>query len=322
MPVPAVAVLVLLTLVLAAGCAPAGETGAGNTGPARTPGSATAPQAPPVAADPPGRPTAASELPGGGTQFFPGRRLVALYGHPGAPNLGALGEQGPDAAIARAQDLAARYAPLSDVPVVPALEIIATLAQDAPGPDGDFSAPMDPQQLHEWVDKARAAGVYVVLDLQPGRADLLDQARRYADLLREPNVGLAIDPEWKLQPGQAPLQQIGHVASAEVNAVGAWLDGLTGDNEPQTLLVVHQFQTQMVRGEDTLRVSWPHVQTLVHMDGQGTPGVKEDTWHAIVGAVPEAMPMGWKNFLHIDTPMLTAAQTMAHRPQPLMISYQ
>src|SRR5690606_35013358 len=49
------------------------------------------------------------ELPGGGQVLFPARRMVALYGHPGAPVLGVLGEQGPDAAVARAQQMAAGY---------------------------------------------------------------------------------------------------------------------------------------------------------------------------------------------------------------------
>ena len=36
---------------------------------------------------------AGMELPGGEQILFPERRLIALYGHPGAPVLGALGEQ-------------------------------------------------------------------------------------------------------------------------------------------------------------------------------------------------------------------------------------
>ena len=48
------------------------------------------------------------QLPGGGQVAFPGRRMVALYGHPGAPALGVLGEQDVAAAISRAQALAAR----------------------------------------------------------------------------------------------------------------------------------------------------------------------------------------------------------------------
>ena len=39
--------------------------------------------------------------------MFPGRALVALYGHPTGGSLGALGEQGPDASVARAKQVAA-----------------------------------------------------------------------------------------------------------------------------------------------------------------------------------------------------------------------
>ena len=42
------------------------------------------------------------QLPGGGQVLFPRRRLVALYGHPGTPALGVLGQQGLRASIARA----------------------------------------------------------------------------------------------------------------------------------------------------------------------------------------------------------------------------
>lgn len=70
---------------------------------------------------------------------------------------------------------------------------------------------------------ATAAGLYVILDLQPGRADLLTQAKRYAPLLAMPSVGLALDPEWKLGPGQVPLQQIGGVdASRSTKSSTGW----------------------------------------------------------------------------------------------------
>jgi len=108
---------------------------------------------------------------------------------------GVFGEQDLPGSIARATKLAASYAPLSDVPVVPTFEIIATTASSEPGADGDYSSESTVESLRPWVDQAAAAGMYVVLDLQPGRADFLSQARRYTDLLRLPNVGLALDPE-------------------------------------------------------------------------------------------------------------------------------
>ena len=45
-----------------------------------------------------------------------------------------------------------------------------------------------------------------------------------------PNVGLALDAEWKLQPGQLPLRQIGSVSINEVNSVVTWLAGLTASS--------------------------------------------------------------------------------------------
>ena len=139
------------------------------------------------------------QLPGGGQVVLPGRRLVAMYGHPGTAGLGVLGEQPLPQAIARAKRLAAPYVPLSgDTPVVPAFELIATVAQANPGVGGDYSFEAPISLLKPWVDAAGKAGMYVVLDLQPGRANFLDQAKLYEPLLKLPHVGLALDPEWRI----------------------------------------------------------------------------------------------------------------------------
>ena len=79
------------------------------------------------------------ELPGGGQVVFPGRRLVALYGHPGAPALGVLGEQDVAGAVRGPGTSPRSTRPLVTEPVVPAFEIIATVAEHPPGPDGDYS---------------------------------------------------------------------------------------------------------------------------------------------------------------------------------------
>jgi hypothetical protein len=263
------------------------------------------------------------QLPGGGQVLFPGHRLVALYGHPGTPGLGVLGRQDLSASIARARQMAAAYGPLSRVPVVPAFEIIATVAEGSPGPDGTYSYETPVSELLPWVRQATADGLYVVLDLQPGRASLLAQAEHYESLLALPDVGLALDAEWKLQPGQKPLRQIGHVDISEVNSVVSWLAALTARHDlPQKLLVLHQFQLAMLTGERYLDTSHDDLAIVIHMDGQGTPRVKQGTWNAVTAAAPRGVFFGWKNFLVKDHPMLTPRQTMAETPAPVMISYQ
>ena len=263
------------------------------------------------------------QLPGGGQVLFPSHLLVALYGHPGTPSLGVLGQQDLKASIARAKQTAAAYRRLSSARVVPALEIIATVAQGSPGPDGEYSYETPVASLRPWVQQATAAGLYVVLDLQPGRASLLAQAQTYKSLLELPDVGLALDAEWKLQPGQLPLRQIGSVSIGEVNSVASWLAALTARYRlPQKLLVLHQFRLSMIQDESGLNTRHDDLAILIHMDGQGTPGDKEQTWDAVTKAAPPRVFFGWKDFYVKDHPMLTPRQTITRTPRLSMISYQ
>ncbi|MDV5998061.1 hypothetical protein IUU84_00395 [Kocuria rhizophila] len=264
-----------------------------------------------------------AELIGGGTQLFPDRRFVALYGHPGTPGLGALGEQGPEASVTRVKELAKSYEPYSEEKVVPAFEIIATTASSEPGPDGNYSTESTVEQLKPYVEAAEKNDVYVVLDLQPGQADFLTQAKQYEELLKHPNVGLALDPEWRLAPGQLPLQQIGSVDAAEINRTSAWLAALTRDNRlPQKTLLLHQFSMSMIQNREAINTQHPELAFVLHADGHGTPDLKTGTWNALQEGLPKGIRMAWKNFYDEDTPMYTPQQTFGITPKPWFVSYQ
>ena len=267
---------------------------------------------------------AGRQLPAGGQLLFPASFLVALYGTPGSAALGVLGEQGLEASIQRARDTAAPYDSLVDATVVPTFEIIATVASASPGPDGNYSTETDVESLRPWVEAAGEAGLYVVLDLQPGRTDFLSQAQQYRELLELPHVGLALDPEWRLGPGEVHLRQIGSVGVDEVNAVVTWLADLTREQAlPQKLLVLHQFRLDMVQGRERLDTSRDELAVMVHADGQGAQPDKQATWQRLHENAPAALWWGWKNFYDEDVPMLTPEQTVASvRPLPQLISYQ
>ncbi|WP_265522632.1 hypothetical protein [Oerskovia flava] len=263
------------------------------------------------------------ELPGGGQLVLPGKSYVALYGSPVTPALGVLGEQGVPETIARAQRLAKQYTDLTDQPVVPTLEIIVTVASGSAGDDGNYSNEWPVETFLPLVDAAEEAGVYVVLDFQPGRTDFRTQVEEYAELVARPHVGVALDPEWRLEPDEVHLRQIGSVGIDEVNDVVDYLADLTRENDlPQKLLVLHQFRLSMITDRERLDTSRPELAVLIHADGQGGQQAKTATWEALHRDAPDGVYWGWKNFYDEDTPMLTPEQTFRVRPVPDFVSYQ
>jgi hypothetical protein len=253
--------------------------------------------------------------------------MVALYGFPGNTGLGALGEQPLDATVARAKQVAASYASLVDVPVVPAFEIIATVASASAGPDGDYSNESSVDFLRPWIDAAAANGIYVVLDLQPGRSDFLTKAKLYTDLLVRPNVGLALDPEWRVAPNSFPNgvngAGAGSVTANEINQTSQWLEDLTRSHKlPQKLLMLHQFRLDMITNRQAVKTDYDDLSIIIHADGYGSTGEKFNTWNTLHVGEPPNIHWGWKNFYTEDHPTFTPQQTVAINPQPVFVSYQ
>lgn len=264
------------------------------------------------------------QLPAGGYLAL-GKHYTAMYGHPGAPQLGVLGEQGIRASIERVERLVRKYQRAApDSEFVPTFEIIATVASASAGKDKNYSTETPVAKLLPLVDAAEKAGVYVILDLQPGRTDFLTQAKKYRSLLERPHVGLAIDPEWRLTKKQKHLVQIGSVTADEINRTGAWLADLTKSKSlPQKIFVLHQFSSSMIKHRGRLDTSRPELATVIHVDGSGPQGAKQETWKHLRDKAPRGVGWGWKNFVDEDSPMLTAEQTWRRvAPHPDLVTYQ
>lgn len=312
---PSVIASFVTAALLLAGCSaePSGDQpeGAASSAPE------TSPEPSPTPTEDP------AELVGGGTELFPDKRFIALYGHPSYPSLGALGEQSPEESADRAVELAEMYEAHSDEEIHPAFEIIVTMASEHPGEDGNYSAVSDPEEIEQYIDIAEEHDIYVVLDLQPGHADFLTQAKIYEDLLKRPNVGLALDPEWRLSEGQVHMEQIGSVSAAEINETTEWLAELTEENDlPQKMVILHQFRQSMIRGREQVNTNHPELAMVLHADGHGTAQDKLATWDLLQEDLPEDMYMAWKNFYRQDEPLFSPQQTYEVEPKPWFVSYQ
>jgi hypothetical protein len=314
-------ILTLVALVMVALLGLAGGVRLLEEPRARADGSA--PGVPARPADPGDRATPSvqpSVLPHGGRGIFDGDRfLVAYYGTGGTPALGVLGENSP-AVMHRRLMGAARPFARPGRPITPVYELIVTVADAVPGPDGDFSHDIDRETVERYVRAADERGALLLLDLQPGRSDFKTVAERWAWALRHPNVGLALDPEWRTRRGGVPGRVIGWVTAAEVNRTSAWLSRLTaGYDLPEKLFVLHQFRTSMVKDLGLVRRR-AGLALVQHVDGFGTPGQKLATYRTVQHA--SKFHMGFKLFYDEDVHRMGPAEVHRLRPRVSFVSFQ
>ncbi|WP_051223452.1 hypothetical protein [Conexibacter woesei] len=261
-----------------------------------------------------------AQLPGGGRRLFPERRVVAFYGNPRDRELGELGIGTPAQAARKLLKQAQPYNRRSR-PVLPAMELITTVATAAPGPTGEYRDRMSFNMIRRYHAAAKKAGALLVLDIQPGRGSFAPEVERLRPFLVQPDVGLALDPEWHVAPGQLPGKVIGQTDADVVNASAMYLSKLVKTyNLPERLLIVHRFTDNMITRAQRLRQA-PGVRTVINVDGFGTNSVKIAKYQSFVRTTP-TMNRGFKLFYHEDPHTMRPYQVMAMSPRPDVVVYE
>lgn len=249
--------------------------------------------------------------------------VVALYGVPGVPVMGALGRFAPRDAVREATRLAAQYDAVNgDRGAVPALHLIVAVAQDSPMPDGSYLVRLSREVIEPYVEVTSDTGALLFLDVQIGWADPLAEVRRLEWALMEPHVHLALDPEFATRTlHAAPGQVIGTLGASDVNAVQQYLATLVEVRElPHKTLVLHQFMDDMLTGTEQY-TAVPMIEIVIDMDGYGGQYAKLSTYDVYaLGRYAEHPAL--KLFFEWDTPLLTPAQLGALPHPPALVIYQ
>ena len=206
--------------------------------------------------------------------------------------------------------------------MLPALELIVSIAAADPGDDGMYRTRQDDAVIRRYLRTARQHDMLLILDIQPGRSDFFTETTRLEKWLKEPDVGLALDPEWRVQEGEVPGQVIGSVDAREVNATSAWLAQLVDEHElPQKLFIVHQFTEGMV--DDAELKPRDQLAMVLNADGFGARSAKRSKYHAFTEAAPDAFEQGFKLFYKEDEGMLMGpAAVLALKPPPDVVVYE
>ena len=158
------------------------------------------------------RPAAAARV--NGDSVLADNLLVTWYGNPNTGRMGVLGQHRGAARVEGLKRQAAEYAGLTTKRILPAYHLIATSAQPAAGRDGKWRRREATAIIRRMLDEARAAGFPLILDVQPGHADVAEEVRHLRPFLEEPDVYLALDPEFTMDGDRVPGQVIGRLHAA------------------------------------------------------------------------------------------------------------
>jgi hypothetical protein len=265
-----------------------------------------------------------SALPG---SILPEKRIVAYYGNPLSKRMGALGEYPKDEMLKRLMKEVARWNKADpSEPVQPALQLIAVVAQGKPGKAGKYRMIMPDKIVNKVYDWAKAAHCLFFIDIQTGHSNIRDILPRFEWILKNPDVHLAMDPEFNLiKSGRIPGTKIGTYDASDINYVSGYLAELVKKYHlPPKVLVVHRFTRNMVTNSKKI-ILRPEVQIVMNMDGWGAPWLKRDSYKDYIVKEPVEYT-GFKLFYYNDTkkgdPLLTPKQVLRLNPKPLYIQYQ
>ncbi len=259
--------------------------------------------------------------------LLPFNRIVAYYGNFYSKDLGVLGQYPPQQMLTMLMGEVAKWqAADPTTPVIPALDYIAVTAQGTAGADGKYRLRMPADQIEEAITLANQVHGIVFLDVQVGLSNVETEVPLLASYLAEPNVELALDPEFDMPNGARPDSVIGTMSAADINFAANYLAAIVRqDNLPPKILVVHRFTEKMVTDSQNI-TPLPEVEVVIDMDGWGTPAQKIKIYKEVVTGYPvqfTGLKIFYKNdLLSPSTRLLTPKEILDLTPQPSYIQYQ
>lgn len=247
--------------------------------------------------------------------------LVTWYGNPRTPRMGVLGRYRGAELAARLRKQADAYAGHTTKKILAAYHLVAVIAQPSAWHDGMWRRRETHDTIAALLDQARANDFKLILDIQRGRSTVRAELEYLRPYLEQPEVYLALDPEFAMRGGETPGRKIGRMDAPEVNEAIDFLDAIVRERTlPPKVLIVHQFTMKMLGDKQNIRDS-PLVDVVLNVDGFGDRPLKRANYAAVIRQRPLEFA-GIKLFYKEDTNLFAAKDVMTLRPEPAVVIYQ
>ncbi len=252
-----------------------------------------------------------------GVRLFPQNRVVSLYGAAGG--FGVLGRRSLNGAATKLRDQVKPYRRHSAKPVIPAFDLVAVIATQCGGRRDKCRVRVSDSIISRYLNKVRKLGGRLILDIQPGRSNVLNEIKHLRPFIRKPDVDVAIDAEWSVGRHEEPGQDAGSIQASRLNRAIKAIRKIQKQNDlSPKLLIVHQFSSGSVKHRS--RVNTPSkVDVTINFDGIGSPAAKRAGYANIHSP---RLFNGFSLFYKLDSNLMKPSGVLRLGPKPHYVMYQ
>jgi hypothetical protein len=277
---------------------------------------------------------------------LPTHRVVAYYGIPGAEATGPA-YQINSTMLNQLKAQGAAYQKLDPAhPVDLGIDLVVSVPDGTPGPEGTYSHHLDPATIQQYIDFCQQNNLLLFLDLDFGWTPVMQEVDFFLPYLEKYSfVEMAVDPEWMFpRHNGIPGINLSNVRASDLNPIIEAVAAIPMEyHVPRKVLIIHQYRAS---GDGTATpdnpvtaeiadkrdlISDPRVDTVINVDSVGGyPGSQVDKELQYTEWVHDDMLKyknfeygGFKLFYHIEAKygMMTPEQVLAMKPAPMVVTY-
>lgn len=252
-----------------------------------------------------------------GRRLFPQNKVVALYGAAGG--FGVLGRKSLKGAAKKLRRQVIPYRKHDRERIVKAFDLVAVVVTQCSGRRDECRTRVGKGVIRRYLHKIRDLHGRLILDIQPGRANVLDEIRHLRPFIRQPNVDVAIDAEWNVRGHGEPGEDVGSIRATRVNRASKMIRGIVKKHDlPPKLLIIHQFRRGSVKNRTNLHRP-DKVDVTINFDGIGSPKAKRGGYRNISSG---RLFNGFSLFYQLDDHLMRPQAVLGLSPKPDYVMYQ
>jgi len=277
---------------------------------------------------------------------LPTHRIVAYYAVPYAEPTGPAYEP-IDSMLAELKQQGAAYEQIDPAhPVQLGIDLVVSVPDRYPGPQGTYSHHVDAGTIQTYIDFCGKNNLLLFLDLNFGQSPIMKEVSYFLPYLAKYSfVHMAIDPEWMFPRRDGiPGYNLSNVRASDLNPIIEAIAAIPmKDHVPRKILIIHQYRPDGDGLKDPYDAGQaeiadkrdlqfdPRVDVVIHVDSVGgyRGDIRDKTFQYNEWVQQDMKKYhnflygGFKLFYKLEArvQLMTPKEVLALKPAPMVVTY-